>query len=101
MNPKITSLVLAWASAAGISYFAFDTLTSLGDFALVWATTPGILVTALLVTVPPVCAAFMGIIMIEQSPTTRRVITWLLVALLGGWAWLYIGAIILALMRLQ
>ncbi len=101
MNWKITALVLGWASALGVSYFAFDILTSLGDWATVWATTPHFLIIALLVTVPPVMAVWMGIIMIEQSQTTKKVLTWFLATTVGGWAWLYIGAIYLALQRLQ
>jgi hypothetical protein len=101
MNPKIISLVLAWVSAAGILYFAFDTLTSLGDWGRAWSVEPFILIFAIIVSVVPACASLMGIILIEQSQKTRDIIKWFLIATLGSWAWLYIGTIILGVMRLQ
>jgi hypothetical protein len=101
MNWKITALVLGWGSALGVSYFAFDALTSLGDWATAWAASPYIFIVALLATVPPTVAVWMGIIMIEQSTTTKRVLTWFLSTTVGAWAWLFVGLIYLALQRLQ
>jgi hypothetical protein len=101
MNLKVMSLVLGWVSAAGILYFAFDTLTSLGDWGRAWSVEPFILIFAIIVTVIPACASLMGIILIEQSQKKRDIIRWFLIATVGSWAWLYIGAIILGVMRLQ
>jgi hypothetical protein len=101
MNIKLISLVLAWASALGVSYFAFDILISLGDWGAVWVSSPYILFIALLVSLVPVSFVWAGIVLIEQAKTTKGQVVKLLITSVLAWAWLYIGAIYLALLRLQ
>lgn len=101
MNAKVISLILGWASALGISYLAFDALTSLGDWGYVWSTTPMVLIVALLVAVPAVCLSWLGIILIEQAKNNRSIITRVLLVIIPSWIWLYVGWIIVGIMRLQ
>jgi len=101
MSAKTISLVLGWGSALALSYFAFDLLTSLGDWGRQWALEPKVLIIALLVTVPAVCLVWMGIILIEQAKTTKSVLLRFLSTHVSAWAWLYIGAIFVALLRFQ
>jgi hypothetical protein len=101
MNWKIIALVLAWGSALGVSYFAFDTLTSLGDFVGAWGREPLGVVLSLLATVPPTVAVWMSIIMIEQSQTAGQIRKWFLLCSVAPWAWLYLGTLITAIVRLQ
>jgi hypothetical protein len=101
MNTKTISLVLGWGSAIVLSYFAFDLLTSLGDWARVWATEPKILIISLIVSVPAVCLVWLSIILVEQAKNTKSVLLRFLGMHVPAWAWLYIGAIFVALLRFQ
>ena len=101
MNQKTIALILAWASALGVSYFAFDLLVSLGDWAKAWATQPLVLILSLVVALVPACAVWLAIILIEQAPSAKSAWLRLLGLSVAAWGWLYIGSVIVALMRFQ
>jgi hypothetical protein len=101
MKLKTILIALAWASALGISYFAFDSLTSLGDFASAWGREPLAVILSLLSTVPPIVAVWMSIILIEQAEARKQIIKWFLLCAALPWAWLYIGTLIVGIIRLQ
>ncbi len=101
MTLRKFTIGLGWVSAFGISYFAVDTLVSLGDWGRVWTTDPKLLIEAFIVAIPPACAAWLGIVLVEQAANTRRIITVFLLTVVGAWVWLYLGTLMLAIIRLQ
>ena len=91
----------AFLSAFGVSFFVAKTLTELGDWSLVWAQEPRVLVVALLVTLPPLGVAWGAIWMIEKAKSGYSQFLRLVWMTALAWGWLYIGLVILGLMRLQ
>lgn len=101
MKLKTIARVLSWISALALTYFAIDTLVSLGDWGRQWAADPKILIIAFIVALPPACAVWLGAVKTEEEKATGASLRWFLLTTVLGWAWLYIGAIGLALLRLQ
>ena len=93
--------MIGWLSALGVSYFAFDLLVSLGDWGKVFSTQPLVLILSLIVALPPACAVWLAIILIEQAKNNKQAWIRLLGLSFAAWGWLYIGSVIVALMRLQ
>jgi hypothetical protein len=101
MRPKFLTLLFAFVSAFGVSFFAAKTLNELGDWALVWAREPRVLVVALVVTLVPLASAWGAIWMIEKGKTGMSQwmrLVWMTVL---SWGVLFVGLVILGLMRLQ
>jgi len=101
MRPKFLSLIGAFLSAFGVSYFAAKTLSELGDWGQLWATDPKIIIVALIVTMLPLALAWGGIWFVERAKDAFSQAGKLLWMTILAWGILYIGLVVLGLMRLQ
>ena len=101
MRPKFLSLLGAYLSAFGVSFFAAKTLTELGDWSLVWAQEPRVIVVALVATVVPLAVAWGAIWTIEKAKDGYAQLFRLGWMTALAWGWLYIGLVAVGLMRLQ
>lgn len=98
---KATALVGAFLSAVGVSYFVWKTLYELGDWRLMWAQSPNIIIAALIATIPAALAAWGAIYLIEkQKDMYHQVLKFVLMVVLS-WGWLYIGLVVVGFMRLN
>lgn len=101
MRPKFLSLLGAFLSAFGVSFFAAKTLSELGDWGTLWSQEPKIILVALLATLVPLALAWGVIWFVEQAKNGFSQVTRLVWLTALSWGWLYIGLVILGLMRLQ
>ena len=101
MRPKFLSLIGAFLSALGISYFAAKTLSELGDWGVMWQQEPRIIIVALAATLVPLGIAWGVIWLVEQARDGFSQVMRLVWLTALAWGWLYIGLIVVGLMRLQ
>src|SRR3569623_411650 len=101
MRPKFLSLIGAFLSALGISYFAAKTLSELGDWGVMWQQEPRIIIVALAATLVPLGIAGGVIWRVEQARDGFSQVMRLVWLTALAWGWLYIGLIVVGLMRLQ
>jgi|SRR6185503_11201098 len=101
MRPKFLTLLFAFLSAFGVSYFAAKTLSELGDWNLLWQQNPHALIVAVLATLVPLGLAWGAIWMIEKANGTYGQVLRLVWMTVLSWGILYVGLVILGLMRLQ
>jgi hypothetical protein len=101
MRPKLLSLLAAFVSAFGVSFFAAKTLSELGDWGVVWQQEPRVIIVAIASTVVPLAVAWGAIWNIEQAKTTYSQFMRLGWMTALAWGWLYAGLVIVGLMRLQ
>jgi hypothetical protein len=95
------TLLGAFLSAFGVSFFAAKTLSELGDWGVLWQQNPHALIIALLVTIGPLAVAWGAIWLIEKGKDGYSHFLRLVWMTVLAWGWLYIGLVVLGLMRLQ
>lgn len=101
MNFKFPALILSLASAFGVSYFAAKTILELGDLERMLSTELNVLIAALVATLVPLAIAWGGIWLVSEAKNTYSQIMRLLLMTIAAWGWLYIGLVVVGLMRLQ
>lgn len=101
MRPKLISLLAAFASAFGVSFFAAKTLSELGDWGVMWQQEPRVIIVALAATLVPLMVAWGAIWFIEKAKDGYSQLfrfAWMTAL---AWGWLYVGLVVLGIMRLQ